>query len=123
MDDEPAGDPGPTEAPQRTEAPHPTETPERTEAPERTAPPPPRVQRTRTSSLLVATTLGLILLIFMLVFVLQNQTDVALQFLWLDFTLPAGVMTLLAAAGGGLIVGGLALGRVLQLRLAARRRG
>lgn len=77
--------------------------------------------RTRTSSTFVMAAVGLLLALLMLIFVLQNETRQELEFLWFDFTLPAGVALLLAAVGGGLIVASLALGRVLQARLAARR--
>lgn len=57
----------------------------------------------------------------MLLFVLQNGQKQDFELLWLDFTLPAGVAMLLAAIVGGLVVALLGLGRVLQLRLGARR--
>ena len=86
--------------------------------------PPPEefvVARTRTSSVFVMAAVGLFLALLMLVFVLQNGDDSRLEFLWFDFTLPTGVAMLLAAIVGGLIVALLGLGRVIQLRLAARR--
>lgn len=79
------------------------------------------VGRTRTASLFVAAAAALVLALLMLVFVLQNDDSQRLEFLWFDFTLPAGVAMLLAAVVGGLIVASLGLGRVLQLRVAARR--
>ena len=80
-----------------------------------------RLGRTRTSSLFVAAVAGLVLALLMLVFVLQNGDSQDLEFLWMDFSVPAGVAMLLAAIIGGLVVALLGLGRVLQLRLAARR--
>lgn len=77
--------------------------------------------RTRTSSTFVMAAVGLVLTLLMLIFVLQNDTSQDFEFLWFDFTLPTGVAMLLAAVVGGLIVASLALGRVLQARLAARR--
>jgi uncharacterized integral membrane protein len=79
------------------------------------------VPRTRTSSTFVMAVVGLVLALLMLVFVLQNDSRQHLELLWFDFTLPAGVAMLLAAVVGGLIVAMLGLGRMLQLRLAARR--
>ena len=77
--------------------------------------------RTRTASLFVAAAATLVLALLMLVFVLQNGQRQAFEFLWFDFTLPAGAALLLAAVVGGLTVASLGLGRVVQLRLAARR--
>jgi len=80
-----------------------------------------RVDRTRTGSALVATVLGLILALLMLVFVLQNGDRQQYEFLWTDFSLPAGVAMLFAAIVGGLVVALIGLGRIVQIRLAARR--
>lgn len=88
------------------------------------APPRPHelaVERTRTATLFAAAAAALVLALLMLVFVLQNDDSQRLEFLWFDFTLPTGVAMLLAAVVGGLIVASLGLGRVLQLRVAARR--
>lgn len=77
--------------------------------------------RTRTASLFATSVAGLVLAVLMLVFVLQNDARQQLEFLWLDFELPTGVAMLLSAVVGALIVASLALGRLVQLRLAARR--
>lgn len=79
------------------------------------------LERTRTASLFVTAAVALILALLMVVFVLQNGDSQRLEFLWFDFTMPVGVAMLLAAIVGGLIVASLGLGRVVQLRLAARR--
>jgi len=57
----------------------------------------------------------------MLVFILQNGDKVRLHFLWLSFSLPFGVALLLAGVSGALIVVLVGIGRMLQLRLVARR--
>ncbi|MFN7151368.1 MAG: lipopolysaccharide assembly LapA domain-containing protein [Microthrixaceae bacterium] len=80
-----------------------------------------RVTRTRTGSALVATVLGLVLALLMLIFVLQNGERQQYEFLWTDFSLPAGVAMLFAAIVGGLVVALIGLGRIVQIRLAARR--
>jgi uncharacterized integral membrane protein len=80
-----------------------------------------RVQRTRTGSALVATVLGLVLALLMLVFVLQNSERQQYEFLWTDFSLPSGVAMLVAAIVGGLVVALIGLSRIIQIRLAARR--
>jgi uncharacterized integral membrane protein len=80
-----------------------------------------RVTRTRTGSALVATVLGLVLALLMLVFVVQNGERQQYEFLWTDFSLPSGVAMLVAAIVGGLVVALIGLGRIVQIRLAARR--
>ncbi|HVM03442.1 MAG TPA: lipopolysaccharide assembly protein LapA domain-containing protein [Acidimicrobiales bacterium] len=79
------------------------------------------IERTRTATLFAAAVAGLVLAMLMLVFVLQNDESQRFEFLWFDFELPTGVAILLAAIVGGLVVASLGLGRVVQLRLAARR--
>jgi uncharacterized integral membrane protein len=80
----------------------------------------PRVTRTRTGGLWTGLILSAIVLIFLLIFILQNNVPVRITFLGLSGTLPAGVALLLAAIAGLLLVaipGGV---RILQLRRAAR---
>ena len=83
----------------------------------------PVVTRTRTGGLWTGLILSAIVLIFLLVFILQNLDVVAIYFLGFTFSLPIGVALLLAAVAGLLLVaipGGL---RILQLRRVARRAG
>jgi uncharacterized integral membrane protein len=79
--------------------------------------------RTRTGGLWTGLILSAIVLIFLLVFILQNLDPVRIQFLGLAGQLPTGVALLLAAVAGLLLVaipGGL---RILQLRRVAKRAG
>jgi uncharacterized integral membrane protein len=78
--------------------------------------------RTRLSSTWTFAALGAVVLLLLLVFILQNTQKVDLEFLWFDFRLPMGVALLLAGAIGALLAVLLAASRLLQLRLAARRR-
>ncbi|HEX6312614.1 MAG TPA: lipopolysaccharide assembly protein LapA domain-containing protein [Acidimicrobiia bacterium] len=78
--------------------------------------------RTRLSSTWTFAALGAAVLILLLVFVVQNSQEAALEFLWFDFELPMGAALLLAGAIGGLLVVLIGASRLLQLRLAARRR-
>jgi uncharacterized integral membrane protein len=81
----------------------------------------PVVTRTRTGGLWTGLILSSLVLLFLLIFILQNNVPVQIQFLGLVGTLPTGVALLLAAIAGLLLVaipGGL---RILQLRRAARR--
>ncbi len=79
------------------------------------------VPRTRTSSAWVAAAAGALLVLLMLVFILQNGDRVRMHFLWMDFTLPLGVALLLSGVVGALILVVVGSGRMLQLRLVARR--
>ena len=78
-------------------------------------------EHTRTAAALVSVVIGMAVALLMLVFVVQNGQRVTFELLWVEFTLAAGVALLVSAIAGGLIVAMLGLGRVLQLRLAARR--
>jgi uncharacterized integral membrane protein len=80
-----------------------------------------RVGRTRISSAWTLLAAGLLLVLLMLVFILQNGQPQAMEFLWFDFSLPVGAAMLLAAVLGGLLVILLGATRLLQVRLAARR--
>lgn len=85
-------------------------------------PPPPRAPRlTRASALWVATSASLVLLILLIIFMLQNSTKAALHFLGLSGTVPLGLALLIAAVGGGVLVGIAGMARVTQLRRSARR--
>lgn len=81
------------------------------------------VTRTRTGGLWTGLVLSAVVLVFLLVFILQNMQPVRIQFLGIVGQLPTGVALLLAAIAGLLLVaipGGL---RILQLRRVARRAG
>jgi uncharacterized integral membrane protein len=81
---------------------------------------PAAVKRTRTGGLWVGLILSALVLVFLLVFILQNNVPVEINFLGASGTLPTGVALLFAAIAGLLLVaipGGL---RILQLRRAAR---
>lgn len=83
---------------------------------------PTTTPRTRLSTTWTFAALGVVVLILLLVFILQNTQREDLQFLWLEFRIPVGVGLLLAGAIGALLVVLIGASRLLQLRLAARRR-
>lgn len=84
--------------------------------------PPARASRpTRASALWVATSASLVLLILLIIFMLQNSAKAALHFLGLSGTVPLGLALLIAAVGGGVLVGIAGMARVTQLRRSARR--
>ncbi|HXV92639.1 MAG TPA: LapA family protein, partial [Pseudonocardia sp.] len=66
--------------------------------------PEPAVARTRSSGLWVGMVLSSVVLLFLLVFILQNSEPVRIRFLNLEGTLPTGVALLLAAIAGVLLV-------------------
>jgi uncharacterized integral membrane protein len=84
---------------------------------------PLEVERTRSGMLWVGVLLSAVVLIFLLIFILQNNVPVRINFLGTSGTLPTGV-ALLFAAVAGLLLGAIpGTMRILQLRRAARRAG
>ena len=95
----------PTEQPPQPQPPHPE----------------PALGHSRSGGLWTGLILSAIVLIFLLVFILQNQISVTIRFLGFAGSVPVGVALLLAAIAGLLLVaipGGV---RIMQLRRAARR--
>ena len=93
------------------------------EAPTVPTPHAPELRRSRTGGLWTGLILSAVVLLFLLVFILQNSAPVQITFLGATGTLPTGVALLFAAIAGLLLVaipGGL---RIMQLRRAAGRRG
>ena len=80
------------------------------------------VPRTRIGGLWVAAIVATLVGLFLLIFILQNGQSVKVSFLGLDGHLPLGVALLLAAACGVLLVAIPGTGRILQLRRRAHRR-
>jgi uncharacterized integral membrane protein len=93
---------------------------------ERTGPVPTaaddKARRSRTGVLWVGSVLSALVLLFLLVFILQNDEPINISFFALNGTLPTGVALLLAAIAGILLVAIPGSLRILQLRRAARRR-
>jgi uncharacterized integral membrane protein len=83
--------------------------------------PPHTIQPTRTSMVWTMVGIGVVLLVAILVFILQNGQRVRVRFLMVDGTLPLGVGLLFAALLGALLVLVAGAARVLQLRMVARR--
>ena len=91
-----------------------------------TAAPPPlppqhRIKRTRTSGILVAVAFFAVILLLLLIFILQNGTQVSVSYLGMHGHLPLGVALLLAAVCGVLLVVLAGAARISQLRATARR--
>lgn len=67
----------------------------------------------------VATVAALVLLSLLIVFILQNQDLVQVQYLGLSGSLPLGVALFIAAVAGGLLVATAGAVRISQLRRTA----
>ena len=78
-------------------------------------------KRTRTSGAWTGVIAGAIILLLLLIFILENTQRVKISFLGIHGHLSLGVALLLAAVGGGLVVGIVAIARIVQLRTRARR--
>jgi uncharacterized integral membrane protein len=81
----------------------------------------PGERRTRLSGAWTALIVGIVALLVILVFILQNLQGVELQFLVFHGHLPLALALLFAAILGAVIVLTFGGGRILQLRLVARR--
>ena len=91
-----------------------------------TAVPPPlppqhRIKRTRTSGIWVAVGFFAVILLLLLIFILQNGTQVSVSYLGMHGHLPLGVALLFAAVCGVLLVVLAGAARISQLRTTARR--
>lgn len=84
-------------------------------------PPKPVDRRSRAGSAWIALIIGTIVLIFLLVFVLQNGRSVEIHYFGWQFSLSVGVAMLFAAIGGALVAGLFGTVRILQLRTRARK--
>ncbi|MDR6592111.1 lipopolysaccharide assembly protein LapA domain-containing protein [Saccharothrix longispora] len=82
---------------------------------------PGKIRPTRISGTWVAVLASVVVLIFLLVFVLQNLTGVTIHFLGISGTLPLGVALLFGAIAGAVLVGLVGAARIMQLRRQAKR--
>ena len=83
--------------------------------------PTPGAGLTKVSAAWVAVGVGLVCLVLLLVFVLQNLQRSQVHFLGLNGSLPLGLAMLVAATAGGVVVGVAGVARVVQLRHSANR--
>jgi lipopolysaccharide assembly protein A len=81
----------------------------------------PGERRTRLSGAWTAIVIGLIALVVILVFILQNQQSVEVTFLMFQGHLPLAVALLFALILGAVIVFAFGAARILQLRMVAGR--
>jgi putative membrane protein len=86
-----------------------------------TSEPLPGERQTRLSGAWTAIVVGLVALVLILVFILQNQQSVDLTFLFFKGHLPLAVALLFALILGAVIVVAFGAARILQLRMVAGR--
>jgi uncharacterized integral membrane protein len=77
---------------------------------------------TRTAALWVAVAVGLVVLVVLIVFFVQNQDMITVRFFGLEGTLALGTTLFIAAVGGGVLVALAGGARILQLRISNHRR-
>jgi uncharacterized integral membrane protein len=75
-----------------------------------------KIERTRASGWWAGLIIAAIVLIFLLIFILQNLESVDIDFLMFSGSLPVGVAMLLAAIAGILVVAVPGVARMIQLR-------
>jgi uncharacterized integral membrane protein len=89
------------------------------------APPPAlrqhKIRRTRVGGVWAGLAIAAVVLVFLLIFILENGQSASIGYFGAHGHLPLGVALLLAAVGGALLVIIPGSGRMVQLRLAARR--
>jgi uncharacterized integral membrane protein len=81
----------------------------------------PGERQTRLSGAWTALVIGIVILVVILVFILQNLQSVEVHFLVMQGQLPLAVALLFAMILGAVVVLAFGAGRILQLRLVARR--
>jgi uncharacterized integral membrane protein len=64
---------------------------------------------------------GVLILVVLLVFILQNLEQTQVDFFFWNFSLPLGVTVLLSVIGGALVMASVGGVRILQLRRAAKK--
>lgn len=78
------------------------------------------LERTRISGVWIGLIAAAVVMVFLLIFILQNQESVDIDFLSFGFSIPLGVGLLLAALAGMLIVAVPGVARIVQLRRKLR---
>lgn len=78
-------------------------------------------RRTMIGRTWVAMIVGVVILIMLLIFILQNMTSTRIAFFGWDFSLPLGVAMLFAAIAGMLLTALAGGARIMQLRRAYSR--
>ena len=90
-------------------------------APTTAAPPARKIKRTRVGAAWIALIVGIIVMVLLLIFILQNLDSTPVSLLFWEFNLPLGVALLLAAIAGAVIMAVVGGWRILQIRRVAKR--
>ena len=85
-------------------------------------PPAGKARPTRISGTWVAVIAGLLVLVVLLIFILQNLDPATVRFFGAEGSLPLAIAMLFSAIGGAALVALIGGARILQLRKQARRR-
>jgi len=83
----------------------------------------PKIRPTRISGTWAAVIVAAVVLIFLLIFILQNMTTATVNLLGFSLSMPLGVAMLFAAIAGAILVALVGTARILQLRRYAKRLG
>ena len=115
-----------TEPQPATQAPQPDAPPLQSDTmppPQHAGPPPQHhpIKRTRLRGLWIALIIFALVLLFLLIFILQNNRGVDVSYLGAHGHMPLGVALLLAAVCGALLAILAAVARIAQLHSAARK--
>ncbi|GAB3256599.1 lipopolysaccharide assembly protein LapA domain-containing protein [Arthrobacter pigmenti] len=81
----------------------------------------PARKGSRTGALWAATTISIVLLILLIIFILQNQGPVRIAFFGLEGSIPLGMALLIAAVGGAVVVAIAGVARLTRVRIKERR--
>ncbi len=104
-----------------TPPPEPQPPPQPQSPPQPQLPPQHKIKHTRTSGLWFAVAFFAVVLLFLLIFILQNSREVGISYLGLHGHLSLGVALLLSAVCGVLLTILAGAARIGQLRTIARR--
>ena len=110
-----------TQTPRLDAPPQPDTAPSPQAGPEQSAPPPHKIKHTRISGLWVAVGIFALVLLFLLIFILQNSRGVDVSYLGAHGHMSLGVALLLAAVCGALLAILAAAARMAQLHSTARK--
>lgn len=81
---------------------------------------PGKIPVTRGGMAWALTLFSLILLVLLTIFIVQNQEGMTIAFIGIERSMASGTALLIAAVGGGLLVGTVGTARILQLRFPHR---
>ncbi|MFG1816859.1 lipopolysaccharide assembly LapA domain-containing protein [Kribbella sp. NPDC049174] len=85
-------------------------------------PVPPRVPRTRISSVWLGICAAVVGLVVLIIFMLQNTGSVEVNFLWMEGSLPLALALFIAGVGTTIVATTIGAARMTQLRRLVRAR-